>query len=735
MRERIPEEASNLILSFLAPHNDRKVTSSSSSLASNNLHESENTKDETNNVTNNNTSYIREWKPSTTQSLLTPSSLIGSCDVIDHTFGQSFLTFLKAEVHKNNLIDRLKPAKTAMDHKINDLAKKLSSFSGSNDLFLNSSHKSARGDLSVIIPRSFRASLQFQSQYPFLYTMISSIENSAKRNLTNKSTSTSSRIDFDFSMTSVQFASYPGDSTSGYSRHCDTGKECSEEVVLESQFSDHDKAQRIISAVYYLTDDDWQVEDGGCLRIFGDNSDSGRCVGEHYHDILPYADRLVLFRSDLVEHEVLPSTKKTRIAITVWLYGRFMPKTSRGAYSQNTAESIVSVKRIPSSSQKETMSEPVINADIEVPPLPIDADSSSHHDIEKIFVSIPSYRDTEIHPTIISLIKNATFSDRIVIGVVYQYDTTSGEEQLKYQGQRSELPMPWAESNLRSLTLDYRDATGPCYARYLAQSLHRDEEYILQIDSHMRFRPRWDEYLIQQLHKSQNPERSVLTTYPPGYSLPNIISPETRATILVPWKFDKDMVLRQKGRLLRKGGAAENGNDSHNIRCLLYAAGFNFSSSKVIEDCPYDGTLHHLFFGEEISMAIRLYTCGYDLFTTPTTVCYHLWSRDHRPNFQTDFGTCAILSNHEMAHNEKKSSMDKIRGMCLGEGENLGSARRTDMFWNELGVEFASGRIRPSAENSGLDPRIFVMPSSTAGDMQTDRIHEVLELVATRKHF
>lgn len=285
MREKIPEEASNLILSFLASHNDRKVTSSSSLVvASGNLHKSENTKDETKHVANNDTSYIKEWKPSTTQSLLTPSSLIGSCDVIDHTFGKSFLTFLKAEVHKNNLIDRLKPAKTALDHKINDLTEKFSSFSGSKDPVLNLNHKSARGDLSVIIPRSFRASLQFQSQYPFLYQTISSIENSAKRNLTNEPTS--SRIEFDFSMTSVQFASYPGDSESGYSRHCDTGKKCSEEV-LESQFAAQDKAQRIITAVYYLTDDDWQVEDGGCLRIFGDNSDSGGCVGEHYHDILP----------------------------------------------------------------------------------------------------------------------------------------------------------------------------------------------------------------------------------------------------------------------------------------------------------------------------------------------------------------------------------------------------------------------------------------------------------------
>jgi len=32
---------------------------------------------------------------------------------------------------------------------------------------------------------------------------------------------------------------------------------------------------------------------------------------------------------------------------------------------------------------------------------------------------------------------------------------------------------------------------GPCWARHLAQSLHNGEDYVLQIDSHMRFRPNW----------------------------------------------------------------------------------------------------------------------------------------------------------------------------------------------------------------------------------------------------
>ena len=737
----MPEQASNLILSFLASSETHKQDIATTSLAlTDAVHsspdEAASSLPELDRISrlDRHTSdgivqqhhleidkmdcYIKEWKPSTTQSLLSPSSTIGACDIIDHTFGKTFLTNLKLEVHSSDLFKRLKPAKTAMDHTINDLATSLSSFTGQN---LNQYSTSARDDLSVIIPRSFRAKPQFQSQYPFLHSMILSIEHSAKRNLENESTS--SKIEFDSLMTSVQFAIYPGDANSGYARHCDTGSQCNHEVTEKqsdsTQYPIHDKAQRIITAVYYLTEDDWQIEDGGCLRIFDNTRDS-----KNSHDIVPHADRLVLFRSDLVEHEVLPSTKKTRMAITVWLYGRFISR----------------IEKVSAKNQKE-VSNPIKKSCIEIQDsvshkvfvankqcvLPINVDSSSH-DSENIFVSIPAYRDTETHPTILSLLENASFPNRIYIGVVYQYDISSGEEQLMYQGLRSSLPLPWSASNFRSLTLDCRDATGPCYARYLAQSLHRNEEYILQIDSHMRFRPKWDEYLIQQLHRCEHPERSVLTTYPPGYSLPNFIPLETRATILVPWKFDKDKMLRQKGRLLRNSvGGNEKDINCKNIRCLLFAGGFNFSSSLVMKICPYDGTLHHLFFGEEISMAIRLYTSGIDLFTPPTTVCYHLWSRSHRTTFQTDFGVSAHISDHA-TKDDKSSSIDTIRRLCLGEG--LRSVRSIDKFWKELGVDF-DGEISRNAGNAGLEPYAFVSPTSTI-EMKTELVQDALEVLLKR---
>ena len=52
--------------------------------------------------------------------------------------------------------------------------------------------------------------------------------------------------------------------------------------------------------------------------------------------------------------------------------------------------------------------------------------------------------------------------------------------------------------------------------------------------------------------------------------------------------------------------AAAATHPTHYLRSPLWAAGFHFSeSSALLRDVPYSPLLHHLFFGEEMSMAAR----------------------------------------------------------------------------------------------------------------------------------
>ncbi|MDI9357015.1 MAG: 2OG-Fe(II) oxygenase [Chitinophagaceae bacterium] len=77
----------------------------------------------------------------------------------------------------------------------------------------------------------------------------------------------------------------------------------------KDQFYNNDA--RKISIVCYLNKT-WTEQDGGQLRLYDNDGSSS------FLDIFPIFARLVCFRSDTIEHEVLPASKE-RLSITGWL--------------------------------------------------------------------------------------------------------------------------------------------------------------------------------------------------------------------------------------------------------------------------------------------------------------------------------------------------------------------------------------------------------------------------------
>lgn len=92
------------------------------------------------------------------------------------------------------------------------------------------------------------------------------------------------------------FARYPIGSF--YKRHLD-------------QF--HAVPHRIVTLILYLNES-WTEADGGQLRMYFPQEDGS----ERVEDVLPLGGRLVVFLSEEIPHEVLP-TQKDRISITGWL--------------------------------------------------------------------------------------------------------------------------------------------------------------------------------------------------------------------------------------------------------------------------------------------------------------------------------------------------------------------------------------------------------------------------------
>jgi SM-20-related protein len=96
--------------------------------------------------------------------------------------------------------------------------------------------------------------------------------------------------DFEVHMTIYPKGSY-------YKRHLDQFKQ-----------DDHRK----LSVICYLNEN-WKEENGGQLRMH---------LPDGPHDILPTAGRLVCFRSDQIEHEVLPATRE-RLSLTGWILDQY----------------------------------------------------------------------------------------------------------------------------------------------------------------------------------------------------------------------------------------------------------------------------------------------------------------------------------------------------------------------------------------------------------------------------
>lgn len=111
-------------------------------------------------------------------------------------------------------------------------------------------------------------------------------------------------FDLDLKHLDCHFAQY--DVGAFFTKHLDR--------YSDTDNSDNDESQRlrIVSSILYLNDASWQDSHGGHLRVYQDS-----VVEEDFFDISPYGNRLVLFLSDKVVHEVLP-TQKMRRSLTGW---------------------------------------------------------------------------------------------------------------------------------------------------------------------------------------------------------------------------------------------------------------------------------------------------------------------------------------------------------------------------------------------------------------------------------
>lgn len=236
---------------------------------------------------------------------------------------------------------------------------------------------------------------------------------------------------------------------------------------------------------------------------------------------------------------------------------------------------------------------------------------------DTIFIQIASYRDPELPKTINDLLCNAKNPQNLRLGICRQYHPDDKFDTLDEYRE---------DSRFKIIDVKYDETGGVCWARNKIQQLYNGEKYTLQLDSHHRFVKDWDEVLIKMLTDLQSDgyEKPLITAYLPSYEPHN--DPAGRAPD--PWKLAFDRFIPE-GAIFFKPEVVDNWKERDRaVPGRFYSAHFAFTVGEFCNEVQHNP--EYLFHGEEISIAARAYTWGYDIFHPHRMVAWHEYTRSYR---------------------------------------------------------------------------------------------------------
>lgn len=312
-----------------------------------------------------------------------------------------------------------------------------------------------------------------------------------------------------------------------------------------------------------------------------------------------------------------------------------------------------------------------------------------------IFVSIASYRDAELLPTLHDMLEKASGLSVLNIAICWQDEgeisqfqragftliekTKSGEHDLfifEHQGNRVQV-----------ICVHYFLSEGACWARSLCEKLYQQEDYCLQIDSHCRFIDDWDVEMVSLLQQlKQHSAKPVISSYPPGYE---------------PGK--EDQKAEYVSRLVLRGFSTDNilqltsvdFESNAPVRGSYLAGGFIFAEAQFLHEVPNDPLI--FFEGEEIAMAVRAFTHGYDIWHPHKILLWHFYGRENHARIWGDHNgeaekagsiSCVWWERDRISKKRVKVLLKTEHDECDLGRWGLGNWRSLDEFEYAAGISF-----------------------------------------------
>jgi hypothetical protein len=291
---------------------------------------------------------------------------------------------------------------------------------------------------------------------------------------------------------------------------------------------------------------------------------------------------------------------------------------------------------------------------------------------ETIFIQIAAYRDPQLVPTVLSCITNAKHPERLHFCIGWQHSEDENIDALKNF------------ANIQILDIPYKQAKGACWIRNLIQQQYKGETYTLQLDSHHRFVKDWDELVIGMLKQLQakGHNKPLLTGYISSFDPEN----DPAGRNMVPWKMDFDRFIPEGAIFFLPASIDDYMQRTEPVPSRFYSAHFCFTLGQFCNEVPHDP--NYYFHGEEISIAVRAYTWGYDLFHPHKIIAWHEYTRKGRTKHWDDHNTWVDSNNKCHLRNRKLFEMDgEKRDIDFGP-YGFGTVRTLQDYERYAGISF-----------------------------------------------
>lgn len=228
----------------------------------------------------------------------------------------------------------------------------------------------------------------------------------------------------------------------------------------------------------------------------------------------------------------------------------------------------------------------------------------------KIFVSMPSWRDPFVYETIKSAYNQAYDKTRLVFGVLFQ-----GYPEDDWMIDTVQEKLPDAKIHIKKIHGD--DA--PDYLcdikRAIIDNFMTDEKYYMQVDCHTKFRKNWDIMLETELAVANELfGKSIInsqTIYFNSWSDPLISDPLTSHAAIEEWEGISKMLdfkypISLNGRVVIKP-------DNMMIKEKFYNGNMVFSTAEYVKECPFPKGISQCF--EQQTSMLRAWTAGYNVIS------------------------------------------------------------------------------------------------------------------------